>query len=641
VSVGLLLLSRSLAPVYVAAFAVAVGVDLLRRRRFCFRQTALAVLIAGAVAGPWWLVSGGTALHYLTSAGYQRSSGLTNSGAHLSLSSIVDRTQWTVGDLGTVQSIFLLAAPLIALTRIRRMPGALVVSAWLLLTLVGLATSSNIGTGFGLPILAVAITLGGSLLLGRPHPAAPPVQMDPAENGSGIHSEDSGWRNAALTVVLFAVAAAALLLVGVAVDAPGSGVTWALVAAAAILAGTFMRFRPAAIVGLVVILIVGFAAEWSGGKSLSWLGPPYRRMAEQAANGASVPNIDAVHREVARAIAGGPALLIRDDDLLNGNGLRYAAIVGHLPQTLVSAPFGDAKAGVRELKDADYLIAGASPAPYHDYASVAGLAAARAGWEKVRVWRLACGNTIDLWQKPSSPVRPGRARSYEAAVLSDAPAAFWRLGDTTCDAVDASGNDNLGAYIGNPGFDARSLIVGQNPAVRLDGKDDQVTFPGSATLTVRRAISLEAWVRPDDVPTASGSGWQLVSRWNTALLYVRGGPAPKFVFAVYDTRTSSYTPHVVSSTTVAAHRTYDVVGTYDGAKLRIYVNGVLESAVDYSGSLAGSGSKLGGAIGYKGWGDLPSPRFRGILDEVAIYAHALAARRVRGHYRAGTTSSTR
>lgn len=75
VAVGLLLLSRSLAPVYVAAFAVAIGLDVLRRRRLPLGQAGLAVLLAAAVAGPWWLVSGGTALHYLKSAGYEGSSG--------------------------------------------------------------------------------------------------------------------------------------------------------------------------------------------------------------------------------------------------------------------------------------------------------------------------------------------------------------------------------------------------------------------------------------------------------------------------------------------------------------------------------------------------------------------------------------
>jgi hypothetical protein len=41
-------------------------------------------------------------------------------------------------------------------------------------------------------------------------------------------------------------------------------------------------------------------------------------------------------------------------------------------------------------------------------------------------------------------------------------------------------------------------------------------------------------------------------------------------------------------------------------------------------------------IAAKGWGVLPNPRFRGVLDEIAIYGHALTPARIAEHYRAGT-----
>jgi hypothetical protein len=648
-AVGLLLLSRSLAPVYAASFVVVVGLDLIRRRRLPIGQASLAVLIAAAVAGPWWVVSGGAALHYLRTAGYETSSGHTTSGAHLSLSSIVTRVRWTIGDLGTVQSIVFLAAPLVAFARIRRMKGALVVLGWLLLTLVELATSSNVGTGFGVPIVAVAITLTGALLLAR----RPPASSSPTDSASTLTSKigaksDLEVRVAMRSVlpILAGLVVSILLFVllvhSISQDAD-TLLSWPLIAIAVLFAGNVMVVRPLAATALIAVLGVGFAAEWTGKTAQSWLGPPYRRMALQATNGGPVPNIDDVHREVARAVAGRSTLLIRDDDLLNGNGLAFTAMTNHLQQSLVGAPFGDPEGGIRKLGDAQLLIAGTSPAPYHHYTDLVEAAAARDGWTKTRVWTLACGNTIVLWQRRAAArahVAAKRARSntsspYPSAVLADSPAAFWRLGGNTCNAADASGNNNTGFYVGKPKLGARPLIADSNTSVHFDGKDDELTVLDSPSLSSTKAISIEAWVRPDAVPSVAGSAWQLVSKWNTALLFLQAGPKqPQFVFALYDAKKSAYQPRVLSTANMLPGHVYHVVGTYDGSRMRIFVNGSLESTVARSGPL--THATYGGVIGEKGWGTLPSPHFQGSLDEIAIYGTALSSARVKAHYAEGT-----
>jgi hypothetical protein len=181
---------------------------------------------------------------------------------------------------------------------------------------------------------------------------------------------------------------------------------------------------------------------------------------------------------------------------------------------------------------------------------------------------------------------------------------------------------------------APALISDANTSASFDGSDNHMYFSDSASLSPTSAISVEAWVGPDVVPTASGSAWQLISKWNTALLYLQGGASPKFAFSLYDSGTSSYGPTVVGTTTVAPGTTYHVVGTYDGANLRIYVNGALNGTFARPGTV--NDSSFGGALAASGWGTLPSPAFDGRLDEVAIYGSALTATRVQAHYTKGT-----
>src|SRR5262249_18165628 len=157
-----------------------------------------------------------------------------------------------------------------------------------------------------------------------------------------------------------------------------------------------------------------------------------------------------------------------------------------------------------ELKDAQLLLAGTSPVSYHDlsenrldrhYTRLIETTAARDGWTKTRVWRLACGNTIDLWQRTrpayshSAAKRSHKGSAYRALVLAAPPAAFWRLGDKACYAADASGHGNTGAYAGSPGFGARPLIADRDTSVHFDGRDDWITFLDSPSLSPTRAIS--------------------------------------------------------------------------------------------------------------------------------------------------------
>ena len=129
-------------------------------------------------------------------------------------------------------------------------------------------------------------------------------------------------------------------------------------------------------------------------------------------------------------------------------------------------------------------------------------------------------------------------------------------------------------------------------------------------------MTLEAWVKPSTL-----GGWRTAMLKETAsglayALYVNDDvarPAAYVNLGAAD-RTAAGTTAV--STTDWTH----LAATFDGATLRLYVNGVLARSVAMSGAIAQSGGAL--RIGGNNvWGEF----FAGVIDEVRVYNRALSA----------------
>ena len=227
--------------------------------------------------------------------------------------------------------------------------------------------------------------------------------------------------------------------------------------------------------------------------------------------------------------------------------------------------------------------------------------------------------------------------SYAKAALADSPVAFWRLGGARGQSVvDSSGNGNAGFSV-KVGVSSRPLVRGSTTSASFDGRASRMLFRPSRSLESGARLSMEAWVDARTVPSAPKSGWALVSEFNRAMLAMGGGGGgPKFSFALLDKATGTWMG-VTSSTTIVPGRIYHVVGSYDGSKLRIYVNGALEATTEHTGQLAQIDAS-GGGLATNGWGRRPSSTFAGLLDNVAIYRKALSVVRVKLHYLQGRIS---
>lgn len=176
-------------------------------------------------------------------------------------------------------------------------------------------------------------------------------------------------------------------------------------------------------------------------------------------------------------------------------------------------------------------------------------------------------------------------------------------------AVDASGKGNAGTLNGP----ARIAEGKYGRALSFDGTNDLVTVPDSATLDLTAGMTLEAWV----YPTAS-------SGWRTVVLKESPG---YLAYALYSSTTSGkpnarvFTAadnDVTGPAALPTNRWTHIAATYDGATLRMFVNGaeVVQRAV--TGPIATSDRplQLGGNSIWKEW-------FKGRIDEVRVYDRAL------------------
>lgn len=223
--------------------------------------------------------------------------------------------------------------------------------------------------------------------------------------------------------------------------------------------------------------------------------------------------------------------------------------------------------------------------------------------------------------------------SYKSAVLEDNPLAYWRLGDPFVDAgtpeiVDEMANLHPCSYRGTPGLGSASLLVSDpNPSAAMSVGNGFFCgpihlFAGTAPMT------LEVWVK------VTGTLGHIVGRYTGHSFSINSTNG--LVFRRRDSDGAS--DFIARPAGLALGTTYHLVGTYDGANLKLYVNfdGVNAAAVPVPSSRSLSNTSNSGYNNFE-FGHGTSTGFVGLVDEVAVYDYALPESRIRAHYLAGTT----
>src|SRR3989339_351898 len=227
---------------------------------------------------------------------------------------------------------------------------------------------------------------------------------------------------------------------------------------------------------------------------------------------------------------------------------------------------------------------------------------------------IKAGDEIPNWS-PISNIASARTLSQAGTV------AEWHFDEGTGNsASDSSGNNNTGTLNGSP-----TWVDGKiSKALSFDGTNTYVSVNDSDNLDLTSGISIEAWVKTDVVTadTSLPETGRVVDKG----VYILGA-RDKALFKL-NIEVAGNKSVEKAWTSADINVWHHLVGTYDGATMKLYQDGVKVAETAVTGNIVTNTSAL--IIGRQN--PTGGARFDGIIDEVKIYNRALTDAEVLSHY---------
>src|SRR5215470_17727312 len=191
--------------------------------------------------------------------------------------------------------------------------------------------------------------------------------------------------------------------------------------------------------------------------------------------------------------------------------------------------------------------------------------------------------------------------------------------------TDASGNGHTGTIA-----NATWATAGKyGKALQFNGTNAVVTIPDATSLHLSTAMTLEAWVNP----TTINSAWRDVVYKGDDNYYLEGSSQPSGRPIGGVTAGGSHGEAFATANLPTGTWSF-LAATYDGATVRLYINGTQVASIAHTGTIASSTNPL-----QIGGDNIYGQFFAGLIDDVRVYNVALTATQIQTDQTTAVTST--
>ena len=218
--------------------------------------------------------------------------------------------------------------------------------------------------------------------------------------------------------------------------------------------------------------------------------------------------------------------------------------------------------------------------------------------------------------------------SYSGIVIADGPLFYLRLGETSGNADDSSGNGRTFTTHGGVTYSQPSLLANatDNTSVTLNGSTGYFDIADASWMDVSTAVSFECWVKTtgaviqnlisrDDAGSNKAFQLRLQANGKVLVAFYNGG---SIIAYTADGACNDGLPH-------------HIVATFDGAYVQTYIDSVRVLKTARTLSIDNVALSIRVGADHTGSGFV-----NGVMDEVAMYSRALSGTEIREHYQAGS-----
>ena len=182
--------------------------------------------------------------------------------------------------------------------------------------------------------------------------------------------------------------------------------------------------------------------------------------------------------------------------------------------------------------------------------------------------------------------------------------------------TDLSGRGNNGTLVNGVGYDG-----GNGGSLVFDGVDDNVDVSNAPSLNFTSQLTLSSWFRFSSLPGAELGLFRKTNQWQLGFL-----TSNTIRCLVFTNGTTGWTDVNDVSYTFDTNTWYNMVMTYNGSNMLIYVNNSLVKTATVTGSIVTNANKV--QVGYH------AAILNGRISNCRIYNRALTSSEIQQNFNA-------